>query len=73
MPAPHCSVFTGRMPFLPPNQQCQSTEGNHSTQTNDGQKTNHSTQTHTSTPTEHYHLCKETMQLWQKKTESGGK
>ena len=27
-PAPHCSVFTGRMPFLPPNQQCQSTEGN---------------------------------------------
>jgi len=27
MPAPHCSVFTGRMPFLPPNQQHQSTEG----------------------------------------------
>ena len=27
-PAPHHSVFTGRMPFLPPNQQCQSTEGN---------------------------------------------
>jgi len=26
-PAPHLSVFTGRMPFLPPNQQCQSTEG----------------------------------------------
>ena len=26
-PAPHRSVFTGRMPFLPPNQQCQSTEG----------------------------------------------
>ena len=25
-PAPHHSVFTGRMPFLPPNQQCQSTE-----------------------------------------------
>jgi len=22
------TVFTGRMPFLPPNQQCQSTEGN---------------------------------------------
>jgi len=21
-------IFTGRMPFLPPNQQCQSTEGN---------------------------------------------
>ena len=27
MPAPHRSVFTGRMPFLSPNQQCQSTEG----------------------------------------------
>ena len=27
MPAPHHSVFTGWMPFLPPNQQCQSTEG----------------------------------------------
>jgi len=27
MPAPNHSVFTGRMPFLPPNQQCQSTEG----------------------------------------------
>ena len=27
MPAPHHSVFTGRMPFLPPNQQCQSSEG----------------------------------------------
>jgi len=27
MPAPHYSVFTGRMPFLPPNQQSQSTEG----------------------------------------------
>ena len=26
-PAPHCSVFTGRMPFLPPNQRRQSTEG----------------------------------------------
>ena len=26
--APHHSVFTGRMPFLPPNQQRQSTEGN---------------------------------------------
>ena len=25
--APHHSVFTGRMPFLPSNQQCQSTEG----------------------------------------------
>ena len=28
MPAPHHSVFIGRMPFLPPNQQRQSTEGN---------------------------------------------
>ena len=27
MPAPHHSGFTGRMPFLPPNQQRQSTEG----------------------------------------------
>ena len=27
-PAPHHSVFTGWMPFLPPNQQRQSTEGN---------------------------------------------
>ena len=28
MPVPHHSkFFTGRMPFLPPNQQCQSTEG----------------------------------------------
>ena len=27
-PAPHYSVFTGQMTFLPPNQQCQSTEGN---------------------------------------------
>ena len=27
MPAPHHSVFTGRMPLLPPNQQRQSTEG----------------------------------------------
>jgi len=30
MPTPHhSSFFTGRMPFLPPNQQRQSTEGNH--------------------------------------------
>jgi len=28
MPAPHHSVFTDRMPFLLPKQQCQSTEGN---------------------------------------------
>jgi len=27
-PAPSPIFFTGRMPFLPPNQQCQSTEGN---------------------------------------------
>jgi len=27
MPATNRSVFTGRMPFLPPNQQHQSTEG----------------------------------------------
>jgi len=27
MPAPHHSVFTGRMPFLPPNQHRQGTEG----------------------------------------------
>ena len=26
-PVPHLSVFTGQMPFLPPNQQFQSTEG----------------------------------------------
>ena len=31
-PAPHHSVFTGRMPFLPPSQQCQSTEGVMTTQ-----------------------------------------
>jgi len=30
MPAPHNSVFTGRMPFLLPNQQRQSTEGTNS-------------------------------------------
>ena len=30
MPVPHHSVFTGRMPFLPPNQQHQSTEGSQS-------------------------------------------
>jgi len=29
MPLPHHSVFTGRMPFLLPNQQRQSTEGKH--------------------------------------------
>ena len=30
-PTPHHSVFTGRMPFLPPNQQRQSTEGKNTT------------------------------------------
>jgi len=30
MPAPHHAVFTDWMPFLPPNQQCQSTEGTYS-------------------------------------------
>jgi len=29
MPAPHHSLFTGRIPFVPPNQQRQSTEGIH--------------------------------------------
>ena len=29
-PTPHHSIFTGRMLFLTPNQQCQSTEGNNS-------------------------------------------
>jgi len=32
-PAPHHSVFTGQMPFLPPNQQRQSTEGKSVTHT----------------------------------------
>jgi len=27
MPVPHIQVFAGRLPFLPPNQQRQSTEG----------------------------------------------
>jgi len=35
-PTPHHSVFTGRMLFLMPNQQCQSTEGNKSKETNTG-------------------------------------
>ena len=30
MPAPQHSLFKGRMPFLPPNWQCQSTEGHNS-------------------------------------------
>ena len=33
-PAPHHSVFRGRMPFLPPNQQRQSTEGTSAGRTN---------------------------------------
>ena len=33
-PAPHHSVFTGRMPFLPPNQQLQSTEGSNNNNNN---------------------------------------
>ena len=35
MPAPHHSVFTGRMPFLLPNQQRQITEGNNTHYTPD--------------------------------------
>jgi len=31
MPASHHSVFTEQMPFLPPNQQCQSTENKNRT------------------------------------------
>jgi len=38
-PAPHHSVFTGRMPFLPPNQQRQSTEGTQSVQKQKQQQT----------------------------------
>jgi len=38
MPACQHSVFTGWMPFLPPNQQCQSTEGNKKYKYTDCQK-----------------------------------
>jgi len=38
MPASHQSVFTGWMPFLPSNQQRQSTEGNQSTVVNNSIK-----------------------------------
>jgi len=38
MPASHHSVFTGHMPFLPPNQQRQSTEGNSPTTSGRGNK-----------------------------------
>jgi len=41
-PASHHSVFTGRMPFLPPNQQRQSTEGTSTEGTNDCQYTRYS-------------------------------
>jgi len=34
-PAPHRQFFTGQMPFLPPNQQRQSTEGNEATTENE--------------------------------------
>jgi len=33
MPAPHHSIFYGRLLFQTPNQQCQSTEGNAETDT----------------------------------------
>ena len=54
MPAPNNSVFTGRVPFLPPSQQHQSTEGNIPTHTythrdNPGQH-NNQTQTHMDNP-----------------------
>jgi len=42
MPAPHYSVFTGQMSFLPPNQQRQSTEG---TSTEDYQNTENAERT----------------------------
>jgi len=38
-PSPH--FFTGRMPFLPPNQQCQSTEGNWCIRIRDGRSHNY--------------------------------
>jgi len=43
MPTPHHSFFTGRMPFLPPNQQRQSTEG--TKKTDNRQKTDKKKQT----------------------------
>jgi len=47
MPALHHSVLTGRMPFMPPNQQRQSTEGSVPDQQTDRQKNRHGhTQTH---------------------------
>jgi len=39
-PAPHHSVFTGRMLFLQPNQQRQSTEGNYDGEVGEKNKTN---------------------------------
>jgi len=40
------SFFTGRMPFLPPNQQSQSTEGNHFVHTHAHARTHTHTHTH---------------------------
>jgi len=37
MPAPTTQFFTGWMPFLPPNQQRQSTQGNQSTEGNNSE------------------------------------
>jgi len=39
MPAPHHSVFAGRMPFLLPNQQRQSTEGRNNNNNNNDRLT----------------------------------
>ena len=51
MPVPHHSFFTGRMPFLPPNQQHQSTEGNqhseHNTNSNHCHNDSHKSYTRT--------------------------
>ena len=44
MPAPTTQIFTGRMPFLPPNQQRQSTEGNIVTSRNELINPNHKQQ-----------------------------
>jgi len=37
----HPPFFTGRMPFLPPNQQCQSTEGNLTLEKRDSNRLQH--------------------------------
>jgi len=49
MPASHRSVFTGRMPSLPPNQQRQSTEGTVDCQRRDENKSQARTTTTTNT------------------------